>query len=366
MDNNSINLIIELYDITKLDTFLANFSLSKLLEETIHNIKDFNNHIIILVNTKHVLYKSCYWQPTETNKFASQIENYDKNRYIGTEITQMIESLYNNNEQSEIKFNKAKLYNNFQVYSFAKTYSRESMDNFHNFRTSLLKKALPDKCEFLSTLSQVFNDFYSSINVHELKKREFLRLVVFLGALENQIESLKLKNLLKTFSKQFSITFNIILLENDFSLTGDVLNDFVNFTDFRKDDDNFIVDERVNFINYKLNDKELKLKEISKLIYKAGKDLLLEKPLIEFIKKIDLLIRNYNFLYLDIVKNILNIDKINLIRELKIADNFLLNTKQVLDNNLAVINQVKDKQGQLEVYKQLIKNEEKDIYDKGK
>ena len=378
-NNNKFNQIIDFYEITKLDCFLENFSLQQVLEDTLQNIKDFTNNIITLVNTKNCLYKDCTWNMNTGNKYASPIENFNSCRYIATEITLLIDTLLSKNSLSAyLKSNlttlvpipeENKIYSNFQVYSFGKSYERESLYKFERLRISLLKKSMTTReSDLLPQLSQIFNEFYNSIiSRNELKKKEFLRIVVFLGSQENLLDSNKLKTLIKTYSKQFSITFNFILLENDFSLTKNSLTDFEYLTEFTKEEDIQIVDERFKFIIETLNEKESKLKEISKLLYKEGRDLLNDNDLKDFINKFDSIIKEFNFLYLDITRKLSrNSPNLKAVRETKVCEVFFNSTSQELKKYSKVINSVKDKLSKIEVYKEMIKNEEKDINDKSK
>jgi len=408
--SNKFSLITDLYEITVIKNFLENFSLAQITEETTQNIKEFNNNMLLLVNTKNFLYKSCNWKINDGNKFASQIENYNANRYIATEITLIIENFYNMNKQGSKNTNNSnnintsnsniieksnQIYNNFQVFSFGKNYENENIANFANLRVSLLKKASTNnKSDFLPILSQILNDFYnksiSNVNANvnannnnnisisgpnksiTLKtnsdsfKKEFLRIIIFLGSQDKLIDTNMFKYIIKTFSKQFSLTFNFVVLENDFSLTSNTLSEFANFSDFKNDEDIYKLDERIKFISQTLNEKEIKLLEISKLINKAGMDLISDKTVIEFINKFDQLMKNYNFLYLDIIQSLVKKGhKYNNIKDSKVCDNYNSNVIQLLTNYNKVILAFKDKLTQMEIYKEMVKNEEKDLSDKG-
>ena len=109
------------------------------------------------------------------------------------------------------------------------------------------------------------------------------------------------------------------------------------------------------------------MKEISKVIFNSGLELLRDQSLHEFIEQYDLQLQNLNYLYLDIEQKISknNMQKLKDIKESNVIDNFYKDLKDVLVKFVKIIDAFKDKLSQMEIYKEMIKNQEKEIKDKG-
>jgi hypothetical protein len=319
--------ILDLYDfnlkLNNFNKFLATFSLSKKVDILLKESTPTENNLIIMVNTKHYIYRHCEWDYAKTNKYASQSENFNEIRSIASELTLIIDNILNFNIDTEKRLsinqiNKntpAFLFNTPIIYSFSKTLKKfENNINLFKLKNELYVQSKENnKCLLFENLSIILNEANTKV------KREFLRIILFIGSQEVKINEKLLSHLIKTFNNELSIVFNIFLLENDFSQTKDSISEFSKFSDFSNNSD---VNAQLKSLYEVYFIKELKIKEISLAIYKFLKEILSDISTKQLIDFFDRTMSVYNQIYNDIQLNISNKNffSVDLIKNNKLID----------------------------------------------